>query len=246
MELEDHLIINANFLHSSLSSYQPVSFYISKNYLITMHAKGLSSFDEFYKRSPAISAGKLDPLDIVVRLFELRIDLDADYTEDLTKAINLMSKKLTYKKQIKEDYLIGISELKEKAILLRENIIDKQRVLSALYKSSFVNKQYLHKINIFLEDIASLLDHTSFIFSRLDYLQNTYLGLINTQQNKIIKIFTIVTVIFLPPTLVASLYGMNFKFMPELDWKYGYPFAILLMILFSSTVLLYFKKRGWL
>ena len=81
---------------------------------------------------------------------------------------------------------------------------------------------------------------------RLDYLQDTFLGLVNIQQNKIIKIFTVVSVIFLPPTLIASMYGMNFDFMPELHWRYGYLFAIFLMIAFASAILLVFKKKRWL
>ena len=83
-------------------------------------------------------------------------------------------------------------------------------------------------------------------FERLEYLQNTFLGLLNIEQNKIIKIFTVVSVVFMPPTLIASMYGMNFKFMPELDKPYGYPLAILLMILSSLVTLLIFKQKKWL
>jgi magnesium transporter len=80
----------------------------------------------------------------------------------------------------------------------------------------------------------------------LDYLQDTFLGLVNLQQNKIIKIFTVVSVIFLPPTLIASMYGMNFKIMPELEWEYGYPFSIAVMVVFSAAVLFYFRRKNWL
>ncbi|HPX06554.1 MAG TPA: CorA family divalent cation transporter, partial [Tenuifilaceae bacterium] len=77
-------------------------------------------------------------------------------------------------------------------------------------------------------------------------LQNTFLGLINIEQNKIIKIFTVVSVVFMPPTLIASLYGMNFKVFPELNWQYGYPFALGIMVLSSILTLFIFKKRKWL
>ncbi|MBR6520729.1 MAG: magnesium and cobalt transport protein CorA, partial [Paludibacteraceae bacterium] len=87
---------------------------------------------------------------------------------------------------------------------------------------------------------------TRFSFDRLEYLQDTFLGLVNIQQNKIIKIFTVVNVIFLPPTLIASMYGMNFDKMPELSWAYGYPFAIGLMILTVVLILLYFRIKKWL
>jgi len=97
-----------------------------------------------------------------------------------------------------------------------------------------------------MKDINSVLTSISFIFARLDYLQNTLLGMINMQQNKTIKIFTIVSVIFMPPTLIASIYGMNFKIMPELEWTNGYPFAIVLIIASSLATLLLFRTKKWL
>ena len=99
---------------------------------------------------------------------------------------------------------------------------------------------------IIIKDINSLFDHTRFSFDRLEYLQDTFLGLVNIQQNKIIKIFTIVSVIFLPPTLIASMYGMNFTHMPELDWQYGYAYAIGLMIFTVVCILFFFKIKKWL
>ena len=83
-------------------------------------------------------------------------------------------------------------------------------------------------------------------YTHLDVYKRQFLGLVNIQQNRIIKIFTVVSVIFMPPTLIASLYGMNFKIMPELNWEYGYPFSIALMAMFSGAVLLYFRRKKWL
>ena len=101
------------------------------------------------------------------------------------------------------------------------------------------------RLKIILKDIASLLQHSQFSSERLEYLQNTFLGLINIEQNTVIKIFTVVTVVFMPPTLIASIYGMNFTFMPELKWLGGYPFAITLMVLSSMAFLWYFKRKKW-
>ena len=101
-------------------------------------------------------------------------------------------------------------------------------------------------LRIMIKDIGSLIEHNKFAFERLEYLQNTFMGLVNIEQNRIIKIFTVATVAFMPPTLIASLYGMNFKIMPELDWDYGYLFAITLMILSSVITLIFFKKKNWL
>jgi magnesium transporter len=131
-------------------------------------------------------------------------------------------------------------------MLLRENIIDKQRVVSSMLRSEFIPTELQPKLTIIIKDINSLVEHIKFSFDRLDYLQDTFLGYVNIEQNKIIKIFTIVSVIFMPPTLIASIYGMNFTFMPELNKKWGYPIAILSMVFSSLFILYYFKKRKWL
>jgi len=131
-------------------------------------------------------------------------------------------------------------------MLIRQNIVDKQRVISNMLKCNFFPRDLLSRLNMIIKDINSLFEYTRFDFDRLDYLQDTFLGLANIQQNKIIKIFTVVSVIFLPPTLIASIYGMNFKYIPEFNWKYGYPFSLVLMILVSLIILLYFRKKKWL
>ena len=131
-------------------------------------------------------------------------------------------------------------------MLLRENIIDKQRAVSSMLKSEMIPRDLHAKLTIIVKDINSLLEHIKFSFDRLDYLQDTFLGFVNIEQNKIIKIFTIISVIFMPPTLIASIYGMNFKWMPETDWKFGYLVSIGLMLLSSGAILLYFKRKKWL
>ena len=95
-------------------------------------------------------------------------------------------------------------------------------------------------------DVVALTDQTTFLSNKVNFLLDATLGLINLQQNQIIKIFSVAAVVFLPPTLVASIYGMNFEYMPELKWLGGYPFAIALMILSAVLPYLYFKRRGWL
>jgi magnesium transporter len=131
-------------------------------------------------------------------------------------------------------------------MMLRENIIDKQRMISALMRSSTFPEEYMGVLRLMIKDISSLLEHNKFAFERLEYLQDTFLGLINIEQNRIIKIFTVATVAFMPPTLIASIYGMNFKSMPELQWELGYAVAIVLMILSSFGTLIYFRKKRWL
>lgn len=182
----------------------------------------------------------------MLSIFESRIDMDADLIENISKEISSISRSLGIKKKAEEGALLRISEYQELTMLLRENIFDKQRVLSSMLRSEKFDRQEQDKQRIILKDIHSLLEHTAFNFERLEYLQDTFLGLVNIEQNKIIKIFTVASVIFMPPTLIASIYGMNFTGMPELNWSAGYPFAISLMVLSSIITLVFFRRKGWL
>jgi len=95
-------------------------------------------------------------------------------------------------------------------------------------------------------DVVSLTDHASYIGNKVTFLLDAMLGVVNLQQNAIIKIFSVAAVVLMPPTLVASIYGMNFKRMPELDWPYGYPMALVIMLLAAIVPYMYFKWRKWL
>lgn len=101
-------------------------------------------------------------------------------------------------------------------------------------------------LKVIQRDAISLSEHARALNSRTSFLLDATLGLINLEQNQIIKIFSVAAVVFLPPTLVASIYGMNFDIMPELHWAFGYPFALLLMVLFAALPYLFFKRKGWL
>ena len=101
-------------------------------------------------------------------------------------------------------------------------------------------------LRIVVVDLSSLTDHSSFLSSNINFLLDMTLGLINIEQNGIIKIVSVAAVVFLPPTLVASVYGMNFKAMPELDWHFGYPFALVLMVISAVLPYMFFKRKGWL
>jgi magnesium transporter len=102
------------------------------------------------------------------------------------------------------------------------------------------------RIRTAARDVISLADHVTYLSNKIVFLLDATLGMINIEQNNIIKIFSIAAVVFLPPTLVASAYGMNFEFMPELKWVFGYPFAIALMVISAVVPYLFFKWKGWL
>ena len=102
------------------------------------------------------------------------------------------------------------------------------------------------RVKVLQRDIQSLTDHSTFLSGKIGFLLDAVLGMSTIEQNGIIKIFSVAAVVFLPPTLVASIYGMNFKFMAELEWGYGYPMALVLMVLSAFLPWLYFKRKGWL
>jgi magnesium transporter len=115
-----------------------------------------------------------------------------------------------------------------------------------MMRSKMLNAEQFEEARQILRDIDSLDSHTAFLFDKINFLMDATVGCININQNKIIKIFSVASVALLPPTLIASVYGMNFRFMPELEWEYGYVYVVLLMILSAVGPMLYFRKRGWL
>jgi magnesium transporter len=244
IETTDTLVVNSNFLLSNFET-DPVSFILKNNILVTVRSEELISFHETVKKISANPKNYPTGAHVLVALLETRVDFDADMIENMTQKVTLLSNSISLR-EADEELLSEIKNLQEKTMLLRENIIDKQRVVSSMLRSEFISPELQPKLAIIIKDINSLIEHIKFSFDRLDYLQDAFLGYVNIEQNKIIKIFTIVSVIFMPPTLIASIYGMNFDFMPELDKRWGYPVAILFMILSSLFILLYFKKKKWL
>lgn len=129
---------------------------------------------------------------------------------------------------------------------IRRNMMDTRRAVSFLMRSRMLNAEQFDEARQILRDIESLDSHTAFLFDKINFLMDAIVGFININQNKIIKIFSVASVALLPPTLIASIYGMNFRFMPERDWVGGYPFALALMIASALGPMWYFRKRGWL
>ncbi len=246
VETAEEIGINLNFLIQDGDNFtnEPVSFIIKDKVLITQRYHEYRSFSETYRKLTVIKP--IDGDDVFLTILETRIDFDADLIESITDRISAISKELTAAQDTNRELLLKITALQESTIAIRENIIEKQRILSSMLKSKMFPKEDYDNMRIMIKDVGSLLDHTSFNFERLEFLQNTFLGLVDIEQNRVIKIFTVVTVIFMPPTVIASAYGMNFKYMPELEKVWGYPFAIVLMLLSSVITLLFFKRKKWL
>lgn len=244
METADSLVVNSNFLLSNFER-EPVSFIMKNNILITVRGEDLSSFHETAKKIFANPKNYTTGYHAFLGILETRVEMDADMVEDMTSQITTLSNSISIK-EADEELLMEIKNMQEKTMMLRENIIDKQRVVTSLLKSELMPRELHGRITILIKDINSLLEHIRFSFDRLDYLQDTFLGFVNIEQNKIIKMFTVISVIFMPPTLIASIYGMNFGEMPELKWEYGYLFSIILMIVAVGVILFYFRRKKWL
>jgi magnesium transporter len=129
---------------------------------------------------------------------------------------------------------------------IRRNVMDTRRALSFMMRSRMLNAEQFEEARQILRDIDSLDSHTAFLFDKINFLMDATVGFININQNKIIKLFSVASVALLPPTLIASIYGMNFKAMPELDWRLGYPFALVLMLASVAAPFIFFRRKGWL
>ena len=224
---------------------ETVSFILQDDLLISVRYKKLASFDASIKKLLSSPREYRTGYSIFSQIIDIRIDTDADIIEELNRDIAAIRKQAFNDDVENEDLLEQMSTFENLNMKIRENLTDKQRILNSLLKSQKITEDK-SELPIMLEDIRSLIDHTNFNFERIDYLQNIFIGLLSVEQNKVIKIFTIVNVIFLPPTLIASIYGMNFDIMPELNWEYGYLFSIGVMILAAVTPLIIFKKKGWI
>ena len=249
LETDETIEMNLGFILSEVDlTVQSVTFILKENVLFTYRQGELKIFGETVRRLKSASSveKKEHGLNVFLTILETRIDGDADLIEASNRKLNAISKELISQRSLKQDLLLEIAQLQENVMLLHETVTEKQRVVSSLIRIPEFNKIENERLKIILKDIASLLQHSQFSSERLEYLQNTFLGLVNIEQNQVIKIFTVVTVVFMPPTLIASIYGMNFTHMPELKWASGYPFALALMILSSMAFLWYFRRKKWL
>ncbi|WP_064196558.1 MULTISPECIES: magnesium/cobalt transporter CorA [Emticicia] len=239
---------NSNFLLSENDGYSfyPVSFLIRENILFTFRQGDSKTFADTVKKIKIGEEVFKDGIDILLVLLETRIESDADLLEAMSKEVKNISRTLSREKKPKQDSLLRINNLQENTMMIRESIIDKQRVLSQILRSMYFPEDRKERLRIVLKDISSLLEYTTFNFERLEYLQDTFMGLINLEQNEIIKIFTVVTICFLPPTLIAGVFGMNYPLIPTTDNPLGFWIAVILMVTSSLGFLFFFKRRKWI
>jgi len=183
------------------------------------------------------------------QLFIFKIGVISDYYADIVELISKKIKELFQKtlkaKQFKENDLDYIAELRYNNLLIRESLSEFQRILLLLKKSEKNKGNIFKKLGEEIDDLTVLADYLQYNFNRLDDLNGNINSKIELEQNKIFKILTIITVCISLPTLIVGIYGMNFKYMPELKWVLGYPLIVLLLILSFIFPLIYFKRKKW-
>jgi len=249
-ETDDAIFANTNFLTPGPDEYmmQAVSFILVDETLTTLREVPLRSFTELQRRMQVNPKQYPSGYSVFASILDQRVDLDADMIELLSKEISQYAKRINEQEDINEELLIDISQMQENTMVVRENAVDKQRLISNLMKSSKVPRSLGTRLNVLLQDIQSLISHTNFCFERLEYLQDTVVGLINLDQNKIMKVFTVVSLLLMPPTLVASFYGMNVRLpmiLPDSPNESPWNWVIILlsMVVLFAGILYIFKKK---
>ena len=243
-ETDAAIFANTNYLTPTDDEYcsDPVSFIIVDNTLATLREVPLRSITSLQMKLCAKPALFPDGWTIFVSMLDQRVDLDADIVEILGKDTARFSRRINQQEDINEDFLLDINQLQENTMVVRENVVDKQRLISNLLKSDRYPAVLEPRLNVLLQDIASLINHANFNFERLEYLQDTAVGLINLDQNRIMKIFTLVSLLLMPATLVASFYGMNVK-LPLEGWNLAWLGIIGIMCLLVLALFIAFKRR---
>ncbi len=221
----------------------PVSFTLVDDILTTLREIPLRSFTSLQRRMLARPGQYKTGYHLFVSIMDQRVDLDADIIELMSKDTAQFSKRINQKEDINEEFLLDINQLQENTMVLRENVVDKQRLISNILKSDRFPAELEGRLSVLLQDISSLINHTNFTFERLEYLQDTATGLINLEQNRIMTIFTFISLLLMPATLVASFYGMNVK-LPFADhwWAWMAILALMLVLIFSIWFIFRRKK----
>ena len=246
-EENNTIFANTNFLSPSGDGMlmDPVSFILSGSVLTTVREIPLRSLDQLQLKIQALPKEFPDGFTTFVEIMDKRVDLDADIVELISKEVSQFGKRINQKEDINEDFLLDINQLQENTMIVRENVVDKQRLISNILKSKLCPRdaEVREDLGIILQDIASLINHTNFNFERLEYLQDTVLGIINLDQNNIMKIFTFVSLLLMPATLLASFYGMNVTLPFAQKWWAWIAIAGVMVMLVISIWIIFKRKK---
>lgn len=226
-----------------------VAFILARNMLFSMHNDDLPVFRLVRMRARSRPGSIGDFKDVLLDLYSTDVEYSADALEGIYQNLEEVSRSVLQKDFSDQDAAASLNAMAREEDLngrIRRNMMDTRRAVSFMMRGRLLSPDQFDDARQILRDIESLDGHTAFLFDKINFLMDATVGFININQNKIIKIFSVASVAFLPPTLIASIYGMNFRILPELNWSFGYPFALALMIASAVTPFWYFRRRGWL
>ena len=257
LEISSHYIesIDQLSLSFTIPSYSVSEFFEEKDIYILLKNDIVFTFlsleieDSLNQLTKFIYSFENTKFDNYHQLFLFQIGIISDYYADIVELISKKIKDLFQKtlksKQFKENDLDYIAELRFNNLLIRESLSEFQRILLLLKKSEKNKDNIFNKVSYEIDDLAVISDYLQYNFNRLDDLNGNINSKIELEQNKIFKILTIITVCISLPTLIVGIYGMNFKHMPELEWVFGYPIILLVLLLSFIIPLIVFRKRKW-
>ena len=232
-----------NLLNASLKSH---------GVLFSIHDEDVPVFRLLRLRARRAPGLIEDAKEVLLKLF----DADAEYSADTLEGIYDELEKASAKvlgghmtDELAGEVMGQIARQEDMNGRIRRNVMDTRRAVSFMMRSRMLNAGQFEEARQILRDIESLDSHTAFLFDKINFLMDATVGFININQNKVIKIFSVASVALLPPTLVASIYGMNLKRFPELEWLgpvLSYPYVMILMIASACLPMWYFSRRGWL
>jgi magnesium transporter len=226
-----------------------VAFILHENVLFSVHREDLPVFRLLRMRARRIPALIEDAKDVLLKLYDADAEYSADTLEGIYDDLEKVSRRVLKDEvndQAAGEALAAIARQEDLNGRIRRNVMDTRRAVSFMMRARMLNADQFEEARQILRDIDSLDSHTAFLFDKINFLMDATVGFININQNKIIKIFSVASVALLPPTLIASIYGMIFQYMPELSQKWGYPLALCLMLLSIVTPFWFFRRKGWL
>lgn len=231
----------------------PVTFVLVGHRLLTLRYAEPLPFRVFASKARRHAVPSSAGEEVLAGLLDAIVDRVADILERVQSELDTLSSEIFGRqepapRQDFDELLRRVGRTYALTTQARESLVSIARLLSFIGRpgETKLRKPFERGFKTIARDVMALSDHASFLASNINFVLDATLGMINSEQNGIIKIFSVAAVVFLPPTLIASIYGMNFRSMPELDWPFGYPVAICLMVLSAILPYWYFKRRGWL
>ncbi len=244
--------LHSNFLLDTKEGSRnvAVALILHRDVLFTVRPEELPVFRLQRLRARTQPGYVTDGKDVLLDLYAADAEYSADALEDVYAALGEVSKHVLGTEVTDEEaakILADIASEEDLNGIIRSNVHDTRRAVSFLTRIKVLSESQLDDARQIMRDIESLDGHTTYLFGKINFLMDATVGFININQNKVIKIFSVASVAMLPPTLIASIYGMNFQgWFPELQWEYGYPFALLLMVFSVALPIWLFKRKGWL